>query len=357
MTAFLIFLVVLYLVAISGVTLPYWYERGNSPCEEIPSASYAPRPVAKLVFEAAVSILQLGLAYALDPIMRHIENADKHEDAADYPPVLLVHGLYHSPSGWMYLRKSLRKAGFRKIHTLAYSSWNTNIDAVTDHLESSVKKLEERYAGRKMLLVGHSLGGLVIRNWLAGEENQQRVLGVLTLGAPHRGSKMAALAIGALGRSLGPDNPFFAELARREKEASIPCVSLVSEADTMVLPQRNLVPVTTGWTMRVTPYATHAGMMTKGAVRRMTAWELHRMAANAPKAEPETGNESATAPEPAVAEKPAATTAPEPAPEQKPEPAPKPEPARLAEPKKDTGKTRAKAGKSAAKPDKKPSGK
>jgi alpha-beta hydrolase superfamily lysophospholipase len=60
--------------------------------------------------------------------------------------------------------------------------------AVTMHLESFVKTLETRYAGRKPILVEHSLGGLIIRNWLAKENNRQRALGVVALGAPHRGS-------------------------------------------------------------------------------------------------------------------------------------------------------------------------
>lgn len=279
MIIFLIFLAILYLVLVLAVTLPYWYERGNTFCEDIPSPPYTPRAVVKLCMASAASALLLGLAFPLDPIMRHIEGHDEQEDKENLPPVLLVHGLYHHPSGWLFLRRQLRKAGFRKIYTMAYSSWKTDIAAVTAKLESSVWNLERRHPGKKMLLVGHSLGGLIIRNWLANADNQKRAVGAVTLGAPHRGSKLAALACGALGRSLLPTNPFFADLARNENPATIPCVSLVSEADTMVLPQQNLIPVTGGWAMRLAPYATHVGMMAKGAVLRMAVWELHRMIA------------------------------------------------------------------------------
>lgn len=378
MIAFLVFLVILYVVVVLAVSLPYWYECGNSPCEDIPSPSYTTRSVARLTLEDAVSAMKLCIAFPLDPIMRHIENADEHADKADYPPVLLVHGLYHNPSGWMYLRKALRKAGFRKIHTMAYSSWNTGIEAVTTHLDSSVKTLETRYQGRKPILVGHSLGGLIIRNWLANEENQKRIHGAVTLGAPHRGSKMAALAVGALGKSLCPANPFFEDLARKEKAASIPCVSLVSEADTMVLPQQSLVPVTKGWTMRITPYASHASILTKASVCRMVAWELHRMAADEPKPEAK----PASAPDPKAEEKAAATPKAAPVektvekaaekvvekPAEKPEPKPEPEvvvpsiikqemanPAEKSAPKKETKKASAKTGKSSSKAAKKSS--
>lgn len=317
MLAFLFFLAVIYLLVVLAVTLPYWYERGNSPCRDIPAAAYGFRSVCKLWRESALSALKIGIAYPLDPILRHIEKADDHEDRADHPPVLLVHGLYHHPCGWVYMKKALRKTGFHKIHTVGYSSWNTSLKGVTECLENAVAELEKRYPGRKPILVGHSLGGLIIRNWLASGENFKRAFGALTLGAPHRGSKMAALAFGSLGRSLCPENAFFANLAEKEGEAAIPCVSLVSEADTMVLPLENLIPVTRGWAMRITPYATHLGLLTKASVHRMVAWELHRMtteaktaAHSAPERETPSAGKDRTVPPPAGADVPLSGEAP-----------------------------------------------
>lgn len=278
MTVLLIFAAVLFFGTVLAITLPYWYELGNSPCEDIPASPYGFKSVIKLWVQASWAALLLGLALGLDPLMRYCEKKDQDAGNEELPPLLLVHGLYHNATGWLYLRRRLRKAGFRKICTMSYSSWRTDMEIITRLLDCEVKNLEHQYPGQKPILVGHSLGGLLIRNWLAKEENQGRVLGALTLGAPHKGSKMAAVAFGALGKSLLPSNPFFENLARTESPASIPCVSLVSEADTMVLPIGNLVPVTRGWVMRVTPYATHAGILTRGAVMRMAAWELHRMA-------------------------------------------------------------------------------
>ncbi len=272
-----LFLVILYLVVVLAVTLPYWYETGNSSCEDIPIARWSFRPVVKLWLAAAWAALLLGAAGIVDPIFRLIRG--KNKDGGELPPVLLIHGLYHNRSGWMYFQRHLRRAGFNKIHALGYASRNAAVKSLTEKVDAAVNELERRHPGQKPLLVGHSLGGLLIRNWLAEEENQRRVLGAVTLGAPHRGSKMAALAFGKLGKSLLPTNPLFADLARTEAPASISCVSLVSEADIMVLPQENLVPVTKGWEMRLTPYATHAGLLTRGPVLRMAVWELHRIIA------------------------------------------------------------------------------
>ncbi|MDR3073474.1 MAG: alpha/beta fold hydrolase [Deltaproteobacteria bacterium] len=332
MVAFLIFLGVLYLAGALAVTLPYWYERENADCADIPSPRYSPRAVVRLWLEAAWAFLLLLVAFPLDPIARRLGKTAPDKDEDGLPPVLLVHGLYHHPSGWLYLRRALRKAGFRNIRTVAYSSWNTSIEKVTAVFDKAVEGIEREYAGQKPLLVGHSLGGLIIRNWLAEAGNGRRALGALTLATPHQGSKMAGVAFGALGRSLTPANPFFAELARREGPAPVPCVALVSEADTMVLPQKNLVPVTSGWTMRLAPYATHAGMLTKGAVLRMAAWELHRMITDAARPVPAPSaakEESGTEPAPQPS---GAQTQPEPRPEPRPEPQPNPQPEPVAAP-------------------------
>lgn len=296
MISFVLFLLIVYLVAVLGVTLPYWYEAGNSQAGDIPTPSWSFRPCVKLWLGAAWSALLLGIAFPLDPIARRIRPPQKDGGDENLPPVLLVHGLYHSPSGWMYLRRHLLKAGFRDIRTVKYSSWKTDIETLTTILDAAVGDMETRCPGRKPILVGHSLGGLLLRNWLASEDNQKRALGAVTLGAPHRGSKMAALAFGALGKSLHPSNPFFKDLAHREAAATIPCVSLVSEGDTMVLPPQNLVPVTRGWDMRLAPYATHAGIMLKGPVMRMVIWELHRIINAAEKQQAETAHDAPAEP-------------------------------------------------------------
>lgn len=295
MTVLLIIAALVFFGGVLATTLPYWYELPNSPCEDIPAAPYGAKSVLKLWANGSWTAILLLLAHGLDPLMRYLEKREKDTEPDTLPPVLLVHGLYHNPTGWVYLRRHLRRAGFRKIHTMGYSSWRTDLEAVTSRLNCAINTMENRYPGQKPILVGHSLGGLMIRKWLADADNQKRALGALTLGAPHRGSKMAALALGSLGKSLLPSNPFFNELARTENPAAIPCVSMVSEADTMVLPLGNLVPETKGWAMRVTPYATHAGTMTRAAVLRMATWELHRMAR-------ETRNESGTAEEAVFAE-------------------------------------------------------
>ncbi len=279
MLALLLVLLLFYVVAVFVSTIPYWYETPNNPSKDIPASKPGLKSMLRLWWEAARAVGWIILAHPLHLMLPWLKHETEPElPEREYPPLLLVHGLYHNATGWVFLRRHLQHVGFLRIHSYSYCSCKTNITLLTNRLELEISNLEKLYPGEKPILVGHSLGGLLIRNWFAEDPlNQSRARGVLTLGAPHKGSKMAVFACGELGKSLLPSNPFFAELARTEPKASIPCLSLGSEADTMVLPQDNLLPVTPGWEFRLTPYCTHVGLITSPAVARMIAWELHRM--------------------------------------------------------------------------------
>ncbi len=279
---FILILLILFCAGVAAANLLYWYECGNNPDQDIPAPALGPRSFLTLWalsvrgLVMAVLVRPLGLFYRL----RDGSGTDGLPDQKN-PPLLLVHGLYHDNSAWVLFKRHLLKAGFRRIHMLHYATAGTKLEELPAKLDHAVSELERLYPGEKPLLMGHSLGGLIIRSWLALEGNQARASGVLTLGAPQRGSKVAAFAIGGLGKSLLPTNPFFARLAETEPPASIPCVALVTPGDTMVLPLRNLVPVTPNWELRLTPLESHIGLLFSPAVQRMAAWELHRMSAAA----------------------------------------------------------------------------
>ena len=53
-----------------------------------------------------------------------------------------------------------------------------------------------------MVLIGHSLGGLLIKSVLNHPDLADHIGLVITLATPHQGSVLAGLAMGRLGRSL-----------------------------------------------------------------------------------------------------------------------------------------------------------
>ena len=125
--------------------------------------------------------------------------------ASDQTPeaIVLVHGLYvHSDWGMAVLRYRLASMGFAAFR-FSYPS----VGASPEHNARCLGRFLERIQAPTIHLVGHSLGGLVIRH-LFHLSRELRPGRVVTLATPHQGSSVAArlaktsAGLFALGKSL-----------------------------------------------------------------------------------------------------------------------------------------------------------
>ncbi|MFW5733684.1 MAG: esterase/lipase family protein, partial [Oceanidesulfovibrio sp.] len=82
-------------------------------------------------------------------------------------PVLLVHGLYGNASNWLCFRWALRRQGLRHVYAYSYSSFGPDYFALMEKLDRMVDATREKHGGRPVFLVGHSLGGLIIRGYMS----------------------------------------------------------------------------------------------------------------------------------------------------------------------------------------------
>lgn len=101
--------------------------------------------------------------------------------------VVLVHGLWMPGWDLALLARRLQQAGFQ-THIYRYHS-------VRARPEDNARGLGHYLAGldaEVLHLVGHSLGGLVIRHLLAQSPQALAPGRVVTLGTPHQGSRRAA---------------------------------------------------------------------------------------------------------------------------------------------------------------------
>jgi triacylglycerol lipase len=87
-----------------------------------------------------------------------------------------------------------------------------------------------------VILVAHSMGGLVCRSYLA-VHGPQRVARLVTLASPHAGSELARIGIGANAREMEPGSRWLADLAA--EPLRVPAVSLRTAHDNYVMPQDN----------------------------------------------------------------------------------------------------------------------
>lgn len=118
-------------------------------------------------------------------------------------PVLLVHGYAATESVWTPLRRALAEAGFGHIVSLNYNSFATDPVAVSAELARQALRALAAAGASRVHLVGHSLGGLIVRSALATSAAlSAQTASAVTIASPHRGTFLARVAPGRCARIM-----------------------------------------------------------------------------------------------------------------------------------------------------------
>jgi hypothetical protein len=107
--------------------------------------------------------------------------------------VILLHGLGEGRDSMAPLAKHLRTALDATVLTFGYASVKADIDAHGRALDTVVSRLPH---AETISFVGHSLGNLVVRRWmaLAAARDLARTHRMVMLGPPNQGSDLARMA-------------------------------------------------------------------------------------------------------------------------------------------------------------------
>jgi triacylglycerol esterase/lipase EstA (alpha/beta hydrolase family) len=152
-------------------------------------------------------------------------------------PVILLHGVLCNAGVWRGMRRYLAMRGITPVYALTFSPPLGSIDDFSEQFAARIDGVLAATGADKVAVVGHSMGGLVVRAYLR-RHGSGKIARVMTLGTPHHGSVHAWLFAGASLRQLRPGNPWLDELNREEGTGfSVRFVSLWSWHDSMVAPQ------------------------------------------------------------------------------------------------------------------------
>ena len=135
------------------------------------------------------------------------------------------------------MRRDLAARGIAPVYTMSYGPPLASIELFADQLARKIAGIRAATGAAQVVIVTHSMGGLVARAYLR-RYGGAHVRRLVTLGAPHNGSRYAWMMFGTPLAQMRPDNAFLAGLnAGTEHAAGVPVVSLWSWHDSMVTPQ------------------------------------------------------------------------------------------------------------------------
>lgn len=134
---------------------------------------------------------------------------------SDRPVVVLVHGYVCNRGLWLPWMNVLKDKGW---------AWRSvNLEPVFGSIDEMVEVLDpvmqEALASKQpVVVVAHSMGGLVTRAWLARQTQWPEGLkGCVTIGSPHHGTWVARWANSVAGRQMREDSEWLRSLRERER--------------------------------------------------------------------------------------------------------------------------------------------
>jgi len=127
-------------------------------------------------------------------------------------PILLVHGYMNHSTVWRLPKKRLEAMGLGPIYTISLGHPFRSIRSYADKVKEKAEKIAQETGRKDLILIGHSMGGLVSAWYATQLAPKGSVTDVITIAAPLRGTPMAHIALGPNGREMKPNSPLIREL-------------------------------------------------------------------------------------------------------------------------------------------------
>jgi pimeloyl-ACP methyl ester carboxylesterase len=232
---------------------PWWFVAGApfaylAPVAVLVSAWFAlswiwrtPRPPdAQLDFAGSVRLFVgevLAVAISWPLIASHRLVVRDPAPAPAQLPIVLVHGVMVNDGVWFTIRRYLARQAAGAVYTINYGPPYGDIEHFAGQLGAKIESVCAATGATRVLLVCHSMGGLVARAYLR-QRGPARIERIITIGTPHHGSVFARGVIGRCLVQMRPGNAWLVELNRDEaKPPPVPITSIWSRHDSLVAPQ------------------------------------------------------------------------------------------------------------------------
>jgi pimeloyl-ACP methyl ester carboxylesterase len=155
---------------------------------------------------------------------------------AALPPVLLVHGYGCNRGYWSQLAERFDRLGIR-YRGIDLEPMFGSIDEFVPLVAQAVKDLCRDAGSQQVILVAHSMGGLVARAYMH-VHGAAALARVITLGTPHQGTHLASFGPGRNAAQMRPGSAWLLALAAAEDSARRAAItSIYTLHDNIVAPQ------------------------------------------------------------------------------------------------------------------------
>ncbi|VAX15062.1 hypothetical protein MNBD_NITROSPINAE03-1910 [hydrothermal vent metagenome] len=222
-----------------------WYEisnRGNFPetiwYNAVKFEKYKPVTVfIKECFWAVIYIFSY-LPWLIRSILKRKRvEFEPGELVKGKPLIILIHGIFGKSDHFWLLRRRLNSRSVPNVLTFEYDYANKSLAENCESLRDFLLRVKAKTGMSEVMLIGHSLGGLIAHEYTRQFGESGEVKAVVALGSPFRGTRLAAMALTARARALAPSNPVFADIISSRLNTRF--LSVYSRYDQFIIPYTN----------------------------------------------------------------------------------------------------------------------
>lgn len=186
---------------------------------------------------SAAALYPFGISSAANTGLLRLLASDRAVSARTVrTPVVLVHGYGGNRSNWLPLHDRLAAAGFVNLHAMLYNPLTSDLPGIAARLTADCEAACRDAGVDRVHVVGHSLGGVVLRYAVARLGLGRHLDVGMTIASPHGGAPVARLGRGAVAVDLRPGSALLRELAAAPSPAEVRWVCYWSDADHVVAP-------------------------------------------------------------------------------------------------------------------------
>jgi pimeloyl-ACP methyl ester carboxylesterase len=228
-----------------------------------------------LAFIAVVVLYPLDLTWFESKTPRECDPNDPQQT-----PILLIHGFLGRSHNWIYHRARLRRAGYTNAFTVNLGSPFRSIEEYAATVAAKVAQIRRRTNRNDVILIGHSMGGLVAQQYRysLSDDEAVNISKIITIGTPCLGTKVARLAafISASAKEMVPNSPL---LLRQQacvlNDTTTHYVRIAAGTDWVVLPGTSALGVENAKrTIHRIPSRGHLGLLLSAATADVLIDEL-----------------------------------------------------------------------------------
>jgi triacylglycerol esterase/lipase EstA (alpha/beta hydrolase family) len=184
-------------------------------------------------------------------------------------PIIFVHGYGGNSANMAWMQLMLKRRGWDNVYAVSYTPPTIKAEKLAQQVTRHVEHILAMTGAEKAIVIGHSMGGVLIRYALLHLGLKGKVEKVISLGSPHQGTRIASLfmAKGAAAQMRHQSN-FIQTLERHpHTPGGAQFYSIYSNFDNFILPSNAAMLEGNCKNIHI-PYLGHTAMLYSPAVLR-----------------------------------------------------------------------------------------